>query len=215
MGRIRKLVLKDQNLARKFGYLHPDVIRLIDYMLDTLKDDNWEDNDIDQYVHIITISVRNSPNWFPYSGISYIVRSEQRAYNAIDSQGGVHIELETSKNETIDIRFPSYMMFINKKGMVSVSLKNLLVAAALYLNYYSAYRKVGDVLGHSSIPLVLRRLDTTTDDNIIFGYMRWIGSDKYDEVINACQEKQHPDLLMRILRIIEERGLRHEQELRL
>lgn len=215
MGRIGKLVLKDQNIARKFGYLHPDIIRLIDYLLDTLKDDSLEDNDIDQYAHAIQISVRNSPNWFPYSCTCYIVRSEQRAYNTIDNQSGVHIELETSKNEVIDIRFPSHMMFINKKGMVSMSHKKLLVASALYLNYYSEYSKVGDVLGHSSIPLVLRRLDKTTDDNIIFGYMRWIGSDKYDEVISACQEKQHPDLLMRILRILEERGLRYEQKLRL
>lgn len=214
MGRIGKLVLKDQNLARKFGYLHPDVIRLIDYILDTLKYENLEDNDIYQYVNMIRISVRNSPNWFPYSGICYIVRSEQRSYIATYSQSGVHIELETSKNEVIDIAFP-YMIFIDKKGMVGRWLENLLVAAALYLNYYSEFSKVGDVLGHSSIPLILRRLDKTTDDNIIFGYMRWIGSDKYDEVISACQEKQHPDLLMRILRIIEERGLRYEQKLRL
>ena len=207
--------MREADLARKSGYLHPDIRGLIDYILDALKDNGWEDWNIAQYIHMIKVAIRNNLGWFPYSGPSYIVRSKQDTYYTTDRQSGVHVELETIKNETIDIRFPADMMLVSDKGIVSISIKDLLVRSALYLSYYAAYHEVQGVLGHSSMPLILRNLDNTMDDNIIFGYLRWAGSDKYDEIIRTCQEKQHPELLMRILRIIEERGFRYEQQLRI
>lgn len=193
-------------------HLHPDIRGLIDHILDVLKSNGWDNWNISQYINMIRVAVRNSPNWFPYSGPSYIVRSKQGVYHTTDGHSGVHVELETRENEIINIRFPSDLMFMSDKGMVSISIKDVLVRSALYLSYYAAYHEVRDVLGHSSMPLILRNLDNVTDDNIIFGYLRWAGSDKYDEIIETCQKKQHPDLLMRILRIIEERGLRREQQ---